>query len=84
MIKATYIQASDLSTLKTDENGNFLIPDHIEIYIKEDPAVLRANRIAELEKELATMTEPSNEELIELGKMGHPYYSIIDELNILR
>jgi len=73
MEKISFIYPSDLGGLKTDENGNYLVPEGFEIYrlpSKED-------RIAELQKEIdsiSEMSEPSNEELIEIGKMMHPYY----------
>jgi len=73
MEKISFIYPSDLGGLKTDENGNYLVPEGFEIYrlpSKED-------RIAELQKEIDNinqMSEPSNDELIEIGKMMHPYY----------
>jgi len=73
MEKISFIYPSDLGGLKTDENGNYLVPEGFEIYrlpSKED-------RIAELQMEIDNinkMSEPSNDELIEIGKMMHPYY----------
>ncbi len=73
MQKISFIYPSDLGGLKTDENGNYLVPEGFEIYrvpSKED-------RIAELQKEIDNinqMSEPSNEELLEIGKMMHPYF----------
>lgn len=34
-------------------------------------------QLAQLEDELSQMQEPSQEELIELGKMNHPYYGLL-------
>jgi len=73
MQKISFIYPSDLGGLKTDENGNYLVPEGFEIYrlpSKED-------RIAELQMEIDNinqMSEPSNEELLEMGKMMHPYF----------
>lgn len=74
MKKATFIDPKDLQQLEFDTDGNIIIPEGFEIYIKEDPQQVRLNRIAELEAELSEMTEPSDEELIELGKSFHDYY----------
>ena len=84
MKKATYIKAEDLSNLQKDESGNYQIPEHIEIYIKEDPEVLKQERIIELENELLQMDEPTDQELIEEGKMMHPYYMLEEELKRLK
>jgi len=73
MQKISFIYPSDLGGLKTDENGNYLVPEGFEIY--KLPS--KEERIAELQKEIdsiSEMAEPSNEELIEMGKMMHPYY----------
>jgi len=36
-------------------------------------------QLAQLEDELSQMIEPSNEELIKVGKMFHPYYWKLNE-----
>jgi hypothetical protein len=84
MIKATYIKSEDLQNLQQDENGNYIIPDGIKIYIEEDPETVRLNRISYLEGQLENINEPSNEELIEEGKMMHPYYMLKEELDYLK
>lgn len=81
MKKATVILASDLKGLKKDKDGDYIIPDHIEIYIKETPEEMREARIAELEAELAGMNEPTEEELIEEGKIISYYFMLQEELN---
>lgn len=43
-----------------------------------------AARIATLETELAGMTEPTDQELIEEGKMMHPYYMVKEEIEMLK
>ena len=62
------------------EDGNGIIPDGIIIYVEEPPV----DRVAQLEAELATWTEPSDEELIMEGKMMHPYYMLKEELEMLK
>lgn len=56
----------------------------MELYIVPTMEDLRAQRVAELEAQLATMTEPTEEELIQEGKMMHPYYMMLEELTILK
>jgi hypothetical protein len=65
MKKATYIKPEDLQNLQYDDNGNIIIPEGFEIYIKEDPAEVRQRRITELETQLKDMVEPTEQELIE-------------------
>ena len=84
MKKATYIKPEDLENLEYDENGNVIIPEGYEIYMKEDPEEIKAQRIAELEAELNSTPEPTTEELIEEGKMMHPYYHLKMELKYLK
>ena len=84
MIKATFIKSSDLENLEKDDNGNYIIPDGIKIYIEEDPEELNKKRIAELEIELESIVEPTEEELIEEGRMMHPYYVMTMELEMLK
>lgn len=84
MEKATYIKPEDLQDLQMDENGNFIIPDGIEIYIKPNPEEIKLNRITKIQEELSKLTEPTDEELIDLGKSSHPYYLLLDELNELQ
>ena len=72
MEKATYIQPEDLQGLVVNEDGTIQIPDNIEIYIK--PSV--EDKIKELEAQLDGLNEqePDENELIEYGRMFHPYY----------
>ena len=84
MKKATHIKPEDLANLQYDSDGNIIIPEGFEIYIKENPEDKRLKRIAELELELEGMTEPTDEELIEEGKMMHPYYMLVQELEYMK
>ena len=79
--KISYIFPSDLSSLEVDENGNYLVPEGFEIYRVVDTT---QDRIDELEKELAKMSEPTDEELIEEGRFYHPYYTLQEEINLLK
>ena len=82
MKKATFIKPEDLQQLEFDENGNIIIPEGFEIYIKEDPETKRLERIAELEAMQGK--EPTTGELIEIGKTFHPYYLYRDEIAYLK
>ena len=82
MKKATFIKPEDLQQLEFDENGNIIIPEGFEIYIKEDPEHKRLERIAELEATLGE--EPTDEELINLGKQYSSYYLYQDEIAYLK
>lgn len=84
MRKATHIKPEDIANLQYDENGNIIIPEGYEIYIKEDPSELKAKRIAELETEINNMEEPTDLELIEEGKMMNHYYMLKMELDGLK
>ena len=84
MRKATFIKPEDLQQLEFDLNGNILIPEGFEIFIKQDPEELRLNRIAELEAELQKLTEPTDEELIQEGKMMHPFFRCKDDIKMLK
>jgi len=77
MEKVNIIKAEDLANLQQDASGNFFIPEGYEIYRVIDE---KQKRIDEINKQLDIIYEsvkPSDEELIEFGKMYHPYY---DEL----
>ena len=67
--------------LKKNKDGDYLIPDDLIIYI-DNSAEIKEEKITELEKELADTPEPSNEELIELGKSFHPFYQL--QLDMLK
>lgn len=59
-------------------DGYILIPDP-EVVERE-----RKNRERmELEELIANTPKPSDEELIEIGKLSHPYYENIKRLNTL-
>ena len=79
----------DKNTIKVDNNGKEYVlisdfGDDLEMYLKPTAEQLKQKRILDLEEELEGMTEPTNEELIEEGKMMHPYYELIRELESLR
>ena len=73
-----------LSTFLLDDNGNMIVPDTFEVYIVPSREDLRKQRVAELEEQLATMTEPTEEELIQEGKMMHGYFTLKEELDNLK
>ena len=88
--KISYIYPEDLESLELDANGNYIVPDGFEIYrtaTKEEQIQPILDEIAKIE----AMVEPTDEELIEWGKINHPYYHdrqmlvfLRDELNSIQ
>lgn len=72
MKQATVIDPQDLANLEYDADGNIIIPKGFTIFIND-----HSEDIARLENEIArieAMVEPTDAELIEWGKINHPYY----------
>lgn len=63
---------------------NIDLPDGYEIVKKPDPRERILDEIARLETELAFMQPPTDEELIEVGRMYHPYYQIEEAIAIYK
>ena len=88
--KISYIYPEDLANLELDSDGNYIVPDGFEIYripTKEEQMQPILDEIARIE----AMVEPTDEELIEWGKINHPYYHdrqmlifLRDELNSIQ
>ena len=82
--RITWIIPEDLDNIvkscKRDKTGNLLVPETLEIYQKPTKAEILQAEITRLETELASMEVPTDAELIEEGKMIHPYYHIIEQL----
>ena len=74
----------EIETTK-EELENINIPDGYVIV--KDPELVEKERIAgikaEIEKRLSEMTIPTDEELIEYGKLSHPYYYQLKQLEEL-
>lgn len=69
------ISKLDTSKIKVPEGYKVIIdPELIEKERKEKEK-------AEIQERLASMTEPTDEELSELGKLYHPYYDDLRRLN---
>jgi len=79
--KISFIYPSDMASLELDENGNYLVPEGFEIYRIVDTT---EQEIERLEQELSNMEEPSIEELVEEGKISHPYFKTLTILNELK
>jgi len=74
-----------LVAVRRDRDGNYIVPaEGYEIKKIETRADRITKRIAELEKELAGMKEPTEKELIQEGRMMHPYFMYRDELDYLK
>ena len=84
MKKASYIKAEDLQNLQQDAEGNYIVPEGITIYIEESQEEKLQQRILEIENEMAALGEPTDKELIEMGRVQHPYYMLQAELESLK
>ena len=78
------ITAEQLAGFESTKGGGLIVPDTFEVYVVPSQEDLRKQRITELEAELAQMEEPTSEELVEAGRMMHPYYMLFQELAILK
>ena len=88
--KISYIYPEDLASLELDSEGNYIVPDGFEIYrtaTKEEQMQPILDEIARIE----AMVEPTDEELIEWGRINHSYYHdrkmlpfLRDELNSIQ
>ena len=83
-IRIYSITAEQLAGFESTKGGGLIVPDTFEVYIVPSPEDLRKQRITELEAELAQMGEPTQEELVEAGRMMHPYYMLVQELETLK
>ena len=83
-IRIYSITAEQLAGFEATKGGGLIVPDTFEMYIVPSQEDMRKQRITELEAELAQMGEPTSEELIQEGKMMHPYYMLVDELKRLK
>ena len=83
-IRIYSITAEQLAGFESTKGGGLIVPDTLEVYIVPSAEDLRKQRITELEAELAQMGEPTSEELVEAGRMMHPFYMLVDELKRLR
>jgi len=62
------------------QQGQIQIPDGYELYKVPTRKEKIQSRISQLTKDLEKMKEPSQQDLIEVGRMMHPYYSITEEI----
>jgi len=74
-----------LKPLSQIVSGDVIIPDGFVIAV--DPAWEAKqnlqNEITQLTEQLASMTEPSEQELADTGRMMHPYYEMQLRLEML-
>ncbi len=80
---AKKILKEDLAKLEQDKEGNYIIPEGITIYLSESGEEQLARRVMELQERLAGEVEPTEQELIDMGKIDHPYYQLNEELENL-
>ena len=77
------IAEKDVTSLAKNKDGSFRVPDGYEIYKVPTREERIAERIAKLEAELKEIKKPTEAELIQEGKMMHPYFMYRDELEYL-
>lgn len=70
-------------TKEAIDAGNVIVPEGYELVKKPDPNQAILDEIARLEEQLAQMSEPDEKELIELGRISHPYYYLRNSLDDL-
>ena len=70
--------------ISKDDIKNLSLPEGYEIVKKPDPNQVILDEIARLEEQLAQMSEPDEKELIEYGRMFHPYYELQRRIEFLR
>lgn len=73
-----------VTRIQLDDDWNIILPEGYKIIKEYDPKDIIINRIAQIEDELKQLSEPTESELIKEGKITHPYYMLIEELEILR
>jgi hypothetical protein len=69
--------------LTVEQITELRLPTGYRVVHDPDPAEVVRTEIGRLEAELAMMREPSNEELIQMGRMSHPYFQIRMRLELL-
>lgn len=76
------ISAEEFEKFKVDEDtGVVTIPEGYTLTKERDPKQVIQEEIDRLEAELLNTSEPSNAELIDLGKIYHPYYYLQPQLD---
>jgi len=85
MDKLTSISVTEFSKFQVDtKSEQVLVPEGYELYKKESPIERVQKEILRLQEELKRMKQPDDKELIELGRMHHPYHEIISIINDLK
>ena len=84
MEKITYIYPEDLQNLQKDINGNYIVPEGFVIYRTET----KPEKIEKLIDQINQIIiengdQPSDDELIQMGKSLHPYYLGLNRINQL-
>lgn len=83
MKKIEILDKENFNKLQENNEGNYEIPANMEIYIEEsneDNILILQNQL----NALILPDPPSENELIEYGKMNHPYYEILGLRNNLQ
>ena len=85
MDKLTSISVTEFSKFSLNEKSEqVLVPEGYDLYKKESTIERAQKEILRLQEELKRMKQPDDKELIELGRMHHPYYEIISIINDLK
>jgi vacuolar-type H+-ATPase subunit I/STV1 len=80
------IKSIMISAMQINKSGEFIIPKGYELYKVPTAEEVKSQRIAELKAQIdqiQLMPEPTDEELIQMGRMMHPYYQELMRLDML-
>jgi len=67
-----------------EHGGDLVIPDGYELYKVPTRREKIQARIKQLQQELGKMKKPTDQQLIQEGRMMHPFYMMSEELEYLR
>ena len=85
MEKITSLSSEEFSKFSVDKKtGNVLVPEGYELRKVETKEEKINKAILGLEQQMSEINPPTNEELIEEGKMLNYYYRLSDELLYLQ
>lgn len=66
----------DKVKISVEDLENIELPEGYKLIKMKDPKEEKLKEIERLEMNLAMMTEPSDQDLIEEGKMTHPFFEL--------
>ena len=82
--KVDIIKKIDVGNLVQNKDGDYLVPEGYQIFKIESVEDRLSKRLLELEEQFKDYYEPTDDELIEEGRMMHPYYMLLGEINDIK